>query len=628
MTESTDFKALIGRVASGAALSVNESRAAFDAMMAGEATPSQMGGFLMALRVRGETVDEITGGAQAMRARALKIDAPEGTIDTCGTGGDAKGTFNISTAAALVAAGCGVPVAKHGNRALSSRSGSADLLAALGVTIDADMALVRDALWEAGIGFLMAPRHHGAMRHVGPTRIELGTRTVFNLLGPLANPAGAARQLIGVFDPKWATPMAEVLRNLGSECVWVVHGSDGTDELTTTGPSAVVELDAGTIRRFEVTPEDAGLPRAQPEDLKGGDAGENAAIVRAVLDGAPGPARDIVLLNSRCGAHRRRAGRRSHGRRSPCGRGGRQRQGPGRARPARRDQRPERARAGRERSGPMSDVLSKICDDKRLHVAARKRAVSQAALAERARAAEAPRGFAAALGAVADSGRPALIAELKRASPSKGLIRSDFDPPALAAAYARGGAACLSVLTDKPYFQGEDRYLSEAREAVSLPVLRKDFMLDPYQVVEARALGADCILLIMAALGDGEAAELAAAAWELGMDTLVEVHDAHELERGLALDASLLGINNRNLKTLEVDLATTERLAPLAAGGPPIVCESGLHGPADIARMTALGVRRFLVGEALMRQADVAAATSALLAPVSGDAPAAQAAEG
>ena len=298
MTDSTDFKALIGRVASGAALSVDESRAAFDAMMAGEATPSQMGGFLMALRVRGETVDEITGGAQAMRARALTIDAPEGTIDTCGTGGDAKGTFNISTAAALVAAGYGVPVAKHGNRALSSRSGSADLLAALGVTIDAEMALVREALWEAGIGFLMAPRHHGAMRHVGPTRIELGTRTVFNLLGPLSNPAGATRQVIGVFDPKWASPMAEVLRNLGSERVWVVHGSDGTDELTTTGPSAVVELDGGTIRRFEVTPEGAGLPRAALEDLKGGDAGENAAIVGAVLAGTPGPARDIVLLNS------------------------------------------------------------------------------------------------------------------------------------------------------------------------------------------------------------------------------------------------------------------------------------------------------------------------------------------
>ena len=272
----------------------------------------------------------------------------------------------------------------------------------------------------------------------------------------------------------------------------------------------------------------------------------------------------------------------------------------------------------------MSDVLAKICDDKRHHVAARKRAVSQAALADRALAVEPPRGFARALAAVADKGRPALIAELKKASPSKGLIRADFDPPALAAAYAAGGAACLSVLTDKDYFQGEDRFLTEAHAAVSLPVLRKDFMLDPYQVVEARALGADCILLIMAALGDDQASELAAAAAELGMDTLVEVHDEPELRRALQLDASLLGINNRNLKTLEVDLATTERLAPLAAGGPPVVCESGLHGPGDIARMTALGVRRFLVGESLMRQADVAAATAALLAP----APAARAAEG
>ena len=276
----------------------------------------------------------------------------------------------------------------------------------------------------------------------------------------------------------------------------------------------------------------------------------------------------------------------------------------------------------------MSDVLANICDDKRHHVAARKRAVSRAALAERAQAADAPRGFAATLGAVADSGRPALIAELKKASPSKGLIRADFDPPALAAAYATGGAACLSVLTDKPYFQGEDRFLIDAHAAVSLPVLRKDFMLDPYQVVEARALGADCILLIVAALEDGQAAELAAAAHELGMDTLVEVHDEPELERALRLEASLLGINNRNLKTLEVDLATTERLAPLAAGGPPIVCESGLHGPDDIASMTALGVRRFLVGESLMRQADVAGATAALLAPVSGAAPGARAAEG
>ena len=293
-----DFRALIAHIAAGESLSVEQAERAFDIMMAGEATPAQMGGLLMALRVRGETVQEITGGAKAMRARAVTIDAPEGAIDTCGTGGDAKGTFNVSTGAAIVAAACGVPVAKHGNRALSSKSGSADVLMALGVNIEADMALVRDALWQAGIGFLMAPRHHGAMRHVAPTRVELGTRTIFNLLGPLSNQAGAKRQLIGVFDGIWAEPMAEVLRNLGSERVWIVHGSDGTDELTTTGPSAVVELRDGELRRFEVSPEEAGLARASLADIKGGDADENARTMAAMLDGAPGPIRDIVLLNT------------------------------------------------------------------------------------------------------------------------------------------------------------------------------------------------------------------------------------------------------------------------------------------------------------------------------------------
>ena len=293
-----DIRALIAHVAGGNSLSVEQAERAFDIMMAGEATPAQMGGLLMALRVRGETVDEITGGAKAMRARAETIDAPEGAIDTCGTGGDAKGTFNVSTGAAIVAAACGVPVAKHGNRALSSKSGSADVLTSLGVNIDADMALVKDSLWKANIGFLMAPRHHGAMRHVAPTRVELGTRTIFNLLGPLSNPAGAKRQLIGVFDGIWAEPMAEVLRNLGSERVWVVHGSDGTDELTITGPSDVVELRDGKLRRFGVTPEEAGLRRASLDAIKGGDGDENARTMAAVLGGASGPIRDIVLLNS------------------------------------------------------------------------------------------------------------------------------------------------------------------------------------------------------------------------------------------------------------------------------------------------------------------------------------------
>ena len=292
-----DFKALLSKLALGQRLSEGEAALAFDRMMSGDATPAQMGGFLMALRVRGETVEEITGAARTMRAKALRIDAPPGAIDTVGTGGDGAGTFNISTAASLVVAGCGVPVAKHGNRAFSSRSGAADILAALGVNIDAEPSVVSRAMVEAGIGFLMAPRYHSAMRHVGPTRVELGTRTIFNLLGPLSNPAGAKRQLVGVFAPNWVRPIAEVLAKLGSERAWVVHG-DGLDELTTTGTTLVAELKDGKVASFEVTPEDAGLPRATLDDIKGGDPAANAAQLTLLLDGRRGPLRDIVLLNS------------------------------------------------------------------------------------------------------------------------------------------------------------------------------------------------------------------------------------------------------------------------------------------------------------------------------------------
>lgn len=293
-----DFKALLARVATGAALSEAEAEHAFAIIMSGNATPSQMGGFLMALRVRGETVAEITGAARAMRAKAIRIEAPDGIIDTCGTGGDGAHTYNISTAVAFVIAGCGVPVAKHGNRAISSKSGAADVLSALGVNLDADFTLIRRALFDAHIGFLMATRHHTAMRNVGPTRVELGTRTIFNLMGPLSNPAGAKRQLMGVFDARWVEPLAQVLGNLGSTRAWVVSGADGLDEITTTGPTHVAELRDGQVRRFAITPEDAGLPRASLSDLRGGDAADNATALRTVLSGAAGPYRDIVLLNA------------------------------------------------------------------------------------------------------------------------------------------------------------------------------------------------------------------------------------------------------------------------------------------------------------------------------------------
>jgi anthranilate phosphoribosyltransferase len=293
-----NLRAIIAKVATGASLSREEASAAFDSMMSGEATPSQMGGLLMALRVRGETVDEITGAVEVMRAKMLRVDAPAGAVDVVGTGGDGSGSVNVSTCASFIVAGCGVPVAKHGNRALSSRSGAADVLAALGVRIDLTPDDVSRCLKETGIGFMFAPAHHPAMKNVGPTRVELATRTIFNLLGPLSNPAGVTRQMVGVFSRQWVLPLAQVLKNLGSESAWVVHGSDGLDEITLTGPTFVAALENGNIRSFEISPEDAGLSRTGPDSLKGGDAQENAASLQAVLDGKPSAFRDVALLNA------------------------------------------------------------------------------------------------------------------------------------------------------------------------------------------------------------------------------------------------------------------------------------------------------------------------------------------
>jgi anthranilate phosphoribosyltransferase len=295
---TVEFKALIGKVATGATLGRDEAAGAFEQMMAGEATPSQMGALLMALRVRGETVDEITGAVTTMRSKMLRVDAPPDAIDVVGTGGDASGSFNISTCAAIIVAGAGVPVAKHGNRALSSKSGAADVLAALGVNIDLNPEQIGRCIHEAGIGFMFAPSHHPAMKNVGPTRVELGTRTIFNLLGPLSNPAGVRRQMVGVFSKQWTEPLAHVLKNLGADRAWVVHGSDGLDEITTSGPTTVSALENGAVRTFEISPDQVGLPRVKPEALRGGDAMVNAKAVEEVLEGKNTPFRDVALLNA------------------------------------------------------------------------------------------------------------------------------------------------------------------------------------------------------------------------------------------------------------------------------------------------------------------------------------------
>lgn len=295
---ATELRAIIGKVSTGATLSVQEMQTALEIMMSGVATPAQMGAFLMALRVRGETVEEITGAAKLMREKMTRVEAPEGAVDIVGTGGDGHGTFNVSTCASLVAAGAGLPIAKHGNRSVSSISGASDVLLALGVKLDVPPTTIAREIREAGVGFMWAPMHHTALKHWAPIRGELAIRTVFNLLGPICNPAGVKRLVVGVFSWQWVEPVALVLKNLGAEHVWVVHGHDGLDELTTTGATDVAELKDGKVTVFEVTPADAGLEPAKLSDLKGGDANANAQSIRDVLAGKKGHFRNIVLLNA------------------------------------------------------------------------------------------------------------------------------------------------------------------------------------------------------------------------------------------------------------------------------------------------------------------------------------------
>lgn len=294
----SDLRPILARLADGETLNAEESEQAFNIIMSGAADLAQMAAFIMALRLRGETVDEIVGGARVLRAKVNRINAPEGNIDTCGTGGDGLGTYNISTAAAIVTAAAGVPVAKHGNRSVSSKSGSADVLMALGANLEMPDDANEQSLRDNNFAFLFAPAHHKAMRHVAPARGSLQLRTIFNLLGPLANPALAKRQILGVFDRKWLRPMAEVLHKLGSTHVWVVHGEDGLDEVTTTGLTHVAELKDGKITEFQVSPQDVGLPVSDIEDLKGGDSEVNAKAIRALLKGEPSAYRDIVLMNT------------------------------------------------------------------------------------------------------------------------------------------------------------------------------------------------------------------------------------------------------------------------------------------------------------------------------------------
>ena len=565
------------------------------AIMADEASEIEIAGFLMALRAKGESVDEVAGLARTMRELATPVDAGrDDLLDTAGTGGG-RSTFNISTTAALIAAGAGCAVAKHGNRSATSLCGSADLLEALGARIELAPEAVAECIREVGFGFMFAPRHHQATRFVVPVRRELAVRTIFNFLGPLTNPAGATRQLVGVSDPAYLDTIAGALARLGVGRALVVCSDDGLDEMSIAGATRVVEVSAQRTERYVVVPDDVGLATAASDALAGGAPDENAATTRAILAGEAGPRRDVAALNAGAAIY-------------AAGRAGSLSEGV-RAAETAIDDGAAAAAAGALRGlhrAPRAgmSVLDRIVESTRHDLARRRAQVPQSALEHELAARGEDRPFSEA---VARPGM-SLIAEHKRRSPSAGEIRAGSSVAEVVRAYERGGAAALSILTEAAHFGGSLDDLREARAASSLPLLRKDFIVDVYQVYESAAAGADAMLLIVAALAPGDLRRLHEEALGLDLDVLVEVHDEPELQAALELGAEVIGINNRDLTDFSVNTDRTVELLSDVPAGKAVVSESGYWSRDQLDELDRIGVDAVLIGESLLRADDVEAA--------------------
>jgi len=572
------FSDWLQRVIDGGFLTREQARAAMSFLMSGTAAPAQVGALLAALQTRGHCADELAGFAEAMRDHATTVAVDRTPlVDTCGTGGDGLHTFNFSTAAALVAAGAGVAVAKHGNRAVSSRSGSADVLEALGVDVTTEPDQATSDVERIGFGFFFAPRYHPAMRHVAPVRRALGVRTVFNLLGPLANPARVRRQVVGVYGVAVARMYAEVLARLGVERALVVHGDDGMDELTLAGPTTVHDV----ARDGAVT-------------VSARSPGRRHRVQRC---------RRTARSRHRDHVGRRRAGRSSRHRRRP---------GTGRPRGTALGRSTGFERGDMTNDG-MPSILRDIADATRRRVAAERAAAGQtAAGAPRRRT---PTRF----------GRPSfrrafdgpglhVVAEVKLASPSAGSFGDGLDPLDIARQYLAHGAAALSVLTEPDYFKGDVAHLQAIAGFAAVPLLMKDFFLDEWQLDQAAAAGASAVLLIVAMLDDETLSRLHRGARERGLEALVEVHDEAEPDRALLPDADLVGVNNRNLHTLQVSLDTARRLAARARDtDATLICESGLSSHQELQALRDIGYDGFLVGSSLVRSGRPGAALAALL---------------
>ena len=562
-----------------------EMEAAMNMIMDGSVSDVEMAAFLTALKIKGETIAEITAGARVMREKATKVNLSyENLVDTCGTGGDGLKTYNISTVVSLILATAGVKVVKHGNRSVSSSCGSADILEALGVNIEADENQLIRCMEEANICFLYARKYHSAMKNVASVRKNLGMRTIFNILGPLSNPAMATNQILGVYDKELCRPLAETLKNLGLKRALVIHGADGLDEISISEKTYVTELRDGEISEYEITPEQFGLRRYPVADIVGGDAEVNKGIVLDLLDDKlRGAKYEILLLNAGAALYVADAV----------------------------DSIAEGIELAMEllKNGDVKKTLDKFNECSRhsrvyledIIEKKRERLDEENTDYKELYRKRETRDF---YGAVKKEGL-SVIAEIKQASPSLGLISDDFRYLDIAREYEEC-ADMISVLTEEDFFRGSFDYLKEVSEVTSIPLLCKDFILSENQIYKAHYFKADCILLIVAILSDEELQRFYELATELDLDCLVEVHTEAEMERALKIDPKIIGINNRNLKTFKTDITMTLKLAEKVSDRETmLVSESGIHKPEDIEVLNQSRYNAVLVGESFMKSDDI-----------------------
>ena len=586
----------IEKISSGTDLKKEEIKKVFLSIMNNECSDTEIISFLMTLKTKGESVEEITGAAEVLREMCQKLNlSSDKLVDTCGTGGDGQNTFNVSTASAIIASAAGVKIAKHGNKSISSKSGSADLLEYAGINIDLSEEQSQKCFEDHGITFMFAPKYHLAMKNVAKVRRSIKTRTIFNVLGPLSNPANAKFQVLGVYDKELVKPIAEVAKQLGVKKALVVHSEEGLDEISCEKDTFVSELDNGQIKEYRINPKDFGLNPCSLDSLKVKNVEESYKIFLEMLENKNIEAVNIICLNA--GAAIYVSGIKSSLKESILYAKEIIESGEGLKKfNAIKKSMPEKIQTPK--------ILEEILENKEKEVSERKLKIPLEDLVEIDYMKSFRRKFKQALLQKIDQNKAAVIAEIKRASPSLGEINMNIMPAKVASDFEEMGAACLSVLTDAKYFKGSGAILEMAKKGCNLPILRKDFIIDEYQIDESIVMGADCILLIAAALDKNLMEKLYIEAKQKNLDVIVEVHDHNELEAALEINCDIIGINNRNLHTFEVDLNTTIDLIKYINNDQLIIAESGIHSSEDVKTMNDCGINTFLVGESLMTAKD------------------------